>query len=124
MSNETYPEKYHRLQSLAAKLSTEIPGSLKGFSELHQKSLQDGALPKKIKELMALAISITTPCAGCIAYHVHDALKAGGSREEVLETIAVAVMMAGGPGLVYGCEALEALDQFDIETGSKENGRS
>jgi AhpD family alkylhydroperoxidase len=112
MSDETYPEMYHRLQSLAVKLSHEIPGSMKGFGQLHQQSLQDGALSKKIKELMALSISITTPCSGCIAYHVHDALKAGATREEVLETISVALMMSGGPGLIYGCEALKALDQF------------
>jgi AhpD family alkylhydroperoxidase len=117
MSHETYPEKYHRLQALAGKLSSEISGSMKGFAQLHQQSLQNGALSRKIKELMALAISITTPCAGCIAYHVHDALKAGASKEEILETIGVAVMMAGGPGLIYGCEALEALTQF--ETGNK-----
>jgi AhpD family alkylhydroperoxidase len=113
MANETYPEMYHRLQSLAGKLSAEIPGSIKRFSELHRESLQDGVLSRKFKELMALSISITTPCAGCIAYHVHDALRAGASREEILETIGVAVMMAGGPGLVYGCEALEALSQFE-----------
>ena len=117
MANENYPEKYHRLQSLAVKLSSEIPGAIKGFSQLHQQSLQDGALSRKIKELIALSISITTPCEGCIAYHVHDALKAGASREEIFEVIGVAVMMAGGPGLIYGCEALEALTQF--ETANK-----
>jgi AhpD family alkylhydroperoxidase len=113
MGNETYPEKYHRLQSLVGKLSSEIPGSIKGFSQLHQHSLQNGVLPRKMKELMALSISITSPCTGCIAYHVHDALKAGASREEILEAIGVSVMMAGGPGLIYGCEALEALNQFE-----------
>lgn len=115
MANETYSEMYHRLQSLAGKISTEIPASMKGFAQLHQQSLQDGVLPRKIKELMALSISITTPCKGCIAYHVHDALKAGALRAEILETIGIAVMMAGGPGLVYGCEALEALSQFETE---------
>lgn len=113
MPIETYPEKYHRLQSLAGKLATEISGPMKGFAQLHQQALVDGALSKKVKELMALAISITTPCAGCISYHVHDALKAGATHGEVLETIGVAVMMGGGPGLVYGCEALEALTQFE-----------
>jgi AhpD family alkylhydroperoxidase len=112
MAHETYPEKYHRLQLLAGKLSSGLSGTMKAFTQLHQKSLEDGALSKKTKELMALGISITNPCAGCIAYHVHDSLKAGASHEEVLETIGVAVMMGGGPGLVYGCEALEALMQF------------
>jgi AhpD family alkylhydroperoxidase len=115
MSIETYPEKYHRLQLLAGKLSTEISGPMKGFAQLHLKALEDGALSKKVKELMALAISITAPCAGCISYHVHDALRAGATHEEVLDAIGVAVMMGGGPGLVYGCEALEALNQFETE---------
>ena len=118
MENETYPEKYHRLQFLAGKLSSEIPNSIKGFSQLHQQSLKDGVLTRKIKELIALSISITTPCAGCIAYHVHDALRAGASREEILETIGVAIMMAGGPGLIYGCEAFEALTEFEAANKS------
>lgn len=99
MANETYSVKYHRLQLLAGKLSSEIPGSINGFPQLHQQSLQDGALSRKMKELIALSISITTPCAGYISYHVHDAL------------------MAGGPGLIYGCEALEALNQ--LQAGSR-----
>ncbi len=117
MANETYPEKYHRLQSLAGKLSLEIPASLTGFSQLRQQSLQDGVLPGKIIVILALSISITIPCAGCIAYHVHDAFNALASREEILEVIGLAVMMAGGPLLIYGCEAVEALTQF--ETGNK-----
>lgn len=62
--------------------------------------------------MIALGIAITVRCDGCIAYHVHDSLQAGSSSEEILETIGVAVMMGGGPSVVYGCEAMEALDQF------------
>jgi alkylhydroperoxidase/carboxymuconolactone decarboxylase family protein YurZ len=46
------------------------------------------------------------------AYHVHDALEAGATRQEIAETVGVAVMMGGGPSVVYGCQALEALDEF------------
>ena len=46
---------------------------------------------------MALAIAICTHCEGCIAYHVHDALDAGATHDQVTETIGVAVMMGGGP---------------------------
>lgn len=49
-----------------------------------------------------------------IAYHVHDALRADATRREVLETIGVAILMGGGPVTVYGAEAFEALDQFEI----------
>jgi AhpD family alkylhydroperoxidase len=59
-----------------------------------------------------LAVGISAHCDGCVAYDVHDALAAGASRGEIIETIGVAIMMSGGPALVYGCEAREAIDQF------------
>jgi AhpD family alkylhydroperoxidase len=107
-----YPEIYSHLRELMAKLGGEAPGVMDGFAKLHQASTADGVLPAKTKELIALAIGIAVHCDGCVAYHVHDALGAGASREELVETIGVAVMMGGGPSLVYGCEALEAIDQF------------
>jgi alkylhydroperoxidase/carboxymuconolactone decarboxylase family protein YurZ len=51
-------------------------------------------------------------CEGCIAYHVHDAVKAGATRQELLETIAVGLMMSGGPGSIYAAHALDAVEQF------------
>lgn len=62
--------------------------------------------------MMALAISIAVGCEGCIAYHVHDAVEAGATRSELLETIGVGLMMGGGPGSIYSAHALEALEQF------------
>ena len=65
-----------------------------------------------MKQLIALGIGISAHCEGCIAYHVHDAVRAGASRQEILETLGIAIMMGGGPAVVYACQALEALDQF------------
>lgn len=112
MNDKTYPELYEHLRGLMGKLAKESPGPIGAFSQLHHKSLTEGALNTKVKELMCLAIGIAVHCDGCIAYHVHDALKAGASREEVVETISVAVMMGGGPAAVYAAMAMEALDQF------------
>jgi AhpD family alkylhydroperoxidase len=111
-SQDDYPQRYRRLQGLAGDLRKLIPGAMAGFGQLHQKSLEDGVLSRKTKELLALAIAISARCEGCVAYHVHDSIKAGAAREELLETIGVALMMGGGPALIYGCEALEAIDQF------------
>jgi AhpD family alkylhydroperoxidase len=69
-------------------------------------------LDRKHKELIAVAISVAVQCEGCIAYHVHDALQAGATRQEVVESLGVAIMMGGGPAVMYACEALAALDQF------------
>ena len=85
---------------------------MKAFGSLAGAATKDGALDKKTKELMAISISICIRCEGCIAYHVNNAIKAGASREEVVETISVAVEMGGGPSTVYGAKALAAYDEF------------
>ncbi len=69
-----------------------------------------------MKELIALAIGISVRCDGCISYHVHDALEAGASREEIVETIGVSILMGGGPDVVYSSQALKALNEF-VEKG-------
>jgi AhpD family alkylhydroperoxidase len=65
-----------------------------------------------VKEMMALAISIVVGCDGCIAYHTHNAVATGATRQELLETIAVGLMMGGGPGSIYAAHAYEAVNQF------------
>ncbi len=101
-----------KLQGLFGRLARELPGPVSAFGQLHDRSLADGALTSCQKELIALGIAVAQRCQGCIAYHVHDALKAGASRAQVLEAVGVAIMMGGGPASIYACEALEALDQF------------
>lgn len=113
-----YPEYYAELQKLAMKLGKELPGPVTGFATLHKSALADGALSKKVKELLALGIGIAARCGGCIAYHTHDALKAGATRQEILETIGVAILMGGVPAMIYGCEALAARDEFDAKAAT------
>jgi AhpD family alkylhydroperoxidase len=107
-----YPEYYEHIRGLVGQLGSEIPGTMTGFTQLHKEAVQPGALSTKCKELIALAIAVVVRCDGCISYHVHDALATGATRKEITEAIGVAVMMGGGPSLMYGAEALEALDQF------------
>jgi len=112
---KNYPNHYEQINILMGKLGQEIPESMTAFGQLHKSSIKDGVLPAKTKELIALGIAITVRCDGCIAYHVHDALKTGATKAEIMETIGVAVLMGGGPSVVYGCEALEAVEQFEAE---------
>jgi AhpD family alkylhydroperoxidase len=83
------------------------------FMKVHHIGSSDGVLPAKVKELIALGIGIHTKCEGCILGHVAAALKAGATREEIIEAIDVAVYMSGGPGVVYGSKAFAALQEFD-----------
>lgn len=110
---DDYPRYYERLQKLSAKLAKELRGPMSAFVQLNGAATAEGALSTKIKQLIALGIGITVRCDGCIAYHVHDAIRAGATKQEILETIGIAILMGGGPAVVYGCEALEALDQFE-----------
>ncbi|QXX76637.1 carboxymuconolactone decarboxylase family protein [Methylovirgula sp. HY1] len=113
-----FPEKYHDLQVLLGKLSKEASGAVSGFAHLHKEAMAAGTLATKFKELMALGIAVAIRCDDCIAYHVHDALKAGASHAEVIETLGVAMMMGGGPAAMYACEAFEALQQFENKNSS------
>ncbi len=107
-----YVELHRQLEERLTQLGQQLPGPMSGFARLHKKAVEDGALSGKVKELMALAISIAVGCEGCIAYHVHDAVAAGATRAELLETIGVGLLMGGGPGSIYAAHALEAVDQF------------
>ena len=107
-----YVELHRHLDERLARLGTEIPGPMTGFARLHKKAVEDGTLSHKVKEMMALAIGIVVGCEGCIAYHVHDAVAGGATRQELLETVGVALLMGGGPGSIYAAHALDAIEQF------------
>lgn len=107
-----YVGVHEQLEKRLGQLGQEMPLPYGGFARLHRKALADGALSSKVKELMALAVSIAVGCDGCIAYHTHDAVAAGANREELLETIGVGLFMGGGPGSIYAAHALEAMEQF------------
>ncbi|OQA38863.1 MAG: Carboxymuconolactone decarboxylase family protein [Chloroflexi bacterium ADurb.Bin325] len=107
-----YPKHREHIQKLVAQLGKEIPDTMAAFGQLHNAAAADGALSSKEKELIALGIAIALRCDGCIAYHVHDAIKAGASRAEMMETIGVAILMGGGPSLMYGAETLDAIEQY------------
>ena len=100
------------VDSRAVNLFKAAPDQMRAYRGLMEAATAAGALDPKTKELMAVAIAIAIHCEGCIVYHVRAAHKHGASREEVAETIGVAIEMGGGPAAVYGGVALAAFDQF------------
>jgi AhpD family alkylhydroperoxidase len=114
--HEDYLKLRQELEENLTKLGGELPGPMSGFARLHRKGVEDGALSRKNKEMMALAISIATGCEGCIAYHTYDAIQAGATRAELLETLGVAILMGGGPATIYATYAMQAIDQLLTET--------
>ena len=102
MAVDSYPKFYQKVQQEMGALGKANPDVMAGFMKLHEAGSSDGALDAKTKELIALAIGIVVRCDGCIAFHVHDALKAGATEEEIVDAIGVAILMGGGPAVVYG----------------------
>ena len=89
-----------------------IPNTLKGFYEMSGAATSDGALDKKTKELIALAIGVAARCDGCIGFHTKALVELGSSREELAEALGMAIYMGGGPSLMYAADALRAYDEF------------
>ena len=95
-----------------ATLRTGVPEVMKSFGDLGRTAMADGALDKKTKELMALALGVAAHCDPCIGYHVQTLVKLGASRQELDETLGVAVYMGGGPSLMYAANAIAAFEEF------------
>ncbi|GAB1408771.1 carboxymuconolactone decarboxylase family protein [Thermomonas brevis] len=85
---------------------------MRAFGMLARESLKPGALDTRTKELIAVGIAIATRCDGCIGFHAKAAIKAGASREEILETLSMAIYMGAGPSMIYAAEALRAFDEL------------
>ena len=88
------------------------PEVMKAFSGLAQAALQPSALDAKTKELIALAIGVAVRCDDCIAFHVKAAVDHGATREEITETLGMAIYMGAGPSAMYASHALDAYTQF------------
>ncbi|MDR2891823.1 MAG: carboxymuconolactone decarboxylase family protein [Deltaproteobacteria bacterium] len=90
-------------------------GIMKGYGELTKAAASKGALCDKTRELIALAVAATTRCDGCIAVHAAEAVKAGATRDELLETLAMAIALNTGAATIYSSRILEAFDQFSAK---------
>ena len=93
------------------KMRDLVPEAYRAFLDFDQKAFKDGAIPAKMKELMALAIAQITQCPWCIDAHTRKSVKAGASDAEVAETIFVAMAMAAGAAWSHGGLALQCLEE-------------
>lgn len=84
------------------------PDTLKGYAVLSGAGARTGHLDAMTRELIALAVAVTTRCDGCITVHVDAAIKAGASRDHVAEALGVAVALNAGAALVYSARVLDA----------------
>jgi len=110
--HKNWPELAAGLSAPLKELRGGAPEVMKGFSALARAALEAQALDTKTKELIALAIGVATRCDACITFHADAALRQGASRDEVMETMGMAIYMGAGPSVMYAAQAIEAYDQY------------
>jgi AhpD family alkylhydroperoxidase len=92
------------------KLAELAPDATAAFWAFDKAALADGVIPKKYKELMAIAVALTTQCPYCIESHRQAALKAGVNEQELAETVHVAAALRAGAAVTHGTHLLTAHD--------------
>ncbi|PLX67245.1 MAG: alkylhydroperoxidase [Azoarcus sp.] len=93
-------------------LRSEIPDTMQAFGAMSKAAMKAGALSALDKELIALAIGVSSRCDACVGFHVKALIRLGVTREQLMETLAVCTYMGGGPALMYAAEAVRAFDEF------------
>lgn len=96
-------------------MAGQLPEVMAALSGLHSVVVKDGALSARTKELMMVAIAVALRCEYCLWKHVPEAVKLGATREEIMEAVSTAIVMAGGPAVAYGSAVvLRILDELGI----------
>ena len=111
----SWSDKLKDTKKQLKSLNGAIPETFAGFGELGKSVKKDGALTFKEKEFVALGIAVTTRCEPCIMFHVEALMRLGATRDEVADTLAVCIQMAGGPGMMYAGKALEVFDELSAK---------
>jgi AhpD family alkylhydroperoxidase len=86
------------------------PDTLRGYQTLSGAGEKTGHLDAKTRELISLAVAVTTRCDGCITVHTGEALKHGATREEIAEALGVAIAMNAGAAMVYSARVMDAVN--------------
>lgn len=106
-----YNELTANINKQLGKFGKAMPEVMAAFASLSKASTADGAMDKKTKELIAMALAVANHCPGCVGFHSQALVKMGTTEAELMETLAMAVYMGGGPSLMYAAEAIEAFEQ-------------
>ena len=103
--------QYHKeIGVRVGELMKLSPDTVRGYQVLSAAGSKTNHLDEKTRQLISLAVAVTTHCDGCIVVHTDAALKAGAKKEEIAEALGVAVGMNAGAALVYSTRVLDAVD--------------
>ena len=109
---ETIKNKFDEITINFEKINDLSPELMEAWDSFTSMTDVDGALNRKRKELIAIALSVYAKCQWCIAYHVKKALDQGAKKQEIIEAAWVAVLLGGSPALMHAQLVLKALEEF------------
>jgi AhpD family alkylhydroperoxidase len=110
--SKSFKEITHDLNGAIGKFKSANPDTMSGFNAMSKGAMQPGVIDALHKELIALAIGVASRCDGCIGFHVKALIRMGMTREQLMETLGVAVYMGGGPSLMYAAETIRAYEEL------------
>ena len=105
-------KKMGEIQNIMKYLSSEHGESMVAYGSFIGSVLKNGKLSLKVKELISVALSISSQCEWCITYHTKMAIDAGATEDEILEAGMVSVLMNGSPAMMHMIPLKKALDTF------------
>lgn len=109
---ENQLELVQEMTEYGTKFQQELPDVSAIQNSLDNEVYKDGALSRKLKELIALAIALHVGCTGCIIYRTKMAVEAGATKSEVLETVSVAINMGGNTALAHRWRVIKVLEEL------------
>ena len=109
METEKLVKELNETAEVLGKYSPRVGGQFNAFL---RHAFEDGALSAKNKRLIAMACGIVRGCDWCIATHLKKAIDAGATKDELIETCYVAMVMGGGPAMAYTSVAMKAIEEL------------
>ena len=106
-----WTEYQKQLSKRIGEIARTNPEVIRGYRGLSDAGSKTDLLGAKTRELIALAVGVTRECDGCIITHTDAAIKAGATREEIVEALSVAIAVNAGAALVFSSRVIDAFDE-------------
>ena len=100
------------IQKTMQSVGKDSPDFLAAFMKLKAEAEKEGALSKKTKKLIEIALAIATRCEWCVSLHVKEALDTGATPAEIMDASLVAVLMGGAPSLMFAQNVMKAVNEL------------
>jgi len=118
MSTSSYSDRVAQRRAGIGKFAKQQPDVMRAFRELNRAGGEARSLDAKTKELISLSIAVALRCDDCIGFHAQACLNAGATPEEISDALGVAIVMGGGPALMYASHAMDAVAEFSAAAES------